>query len=146
VPRAFLAGTVLIEPDKKAALDLVKQGIELDTVIVHKKVACADGTTGEAHITSYHPNRVEIEVEAASAGLLFLSDRFDPDWRVEVNEQPSQIFEAHTTFRGVCVPAGKSTVIFSYRPNSLRLGGVISLLAILGSSIVWAVNPEKRFL
>ena len=42
------------------------------------------------------------------------------------------IYRANYAFRLVPVPAGESTVVFRYRPTSVRLGAAISLISILG--------------
>ncbi len=87
-------------------------------------------TTGEAEIVSYRPNRVEIEVNSPTVGLLFLSDNYYPGWRAEVNNQETKIYRANYSFRAIEIPAGSSTVVFSYQPASFYWGLRVSLVCL----------------
>ncbi len=77
------------------------------------------------------PERVVIEVEIGRAGLLVLADRFDHGWSVSVDGSPAVPLRANYLFRGVFVPAGKHTVVWSYRTPGLVLGAAISLCSAL---------------
>ncbi len=48
-----------------------------------------------------------------------------------MNGAPAEILRANHTFRLVAVPAGHSQVVFRYRPRSLWIGGLISLVTAL---------------
>lgn len=88
-----------------------------------------------AEITEYQANKVRIITNTKSDGMLFLSDNYYPGWQVSVDGKEAELLRADYTFRGVVVPSGKHTVEFVYRPVSLYLGAVISLLSIIALGI-----------
>jgi hypothetical protein len=87
--------------------------------------------TGTATIVRNDPQTVAIEVEASASGFLFLADQYAPGWTATVGGTPAEILRANYTFRLVAVPAGRSEVVFRYRPRSLWIGGLISLFTAL---------------
>lgn len=144
VPRAFIADAVHVEKSDRIARDIFAETNNLKQVIVPHEIACQNASSGQATITTYRPNQVEIAVQADSAGLLFLSDRYDSGWKAEVNGRASPIYRADTTFRAVCVPSGQSTVVFRYRPASLYSGAIFSGIGLLGAivSLSWLRKPS----
>lgn len=80
--------------------------------------------SGEARIVEWTPNRIVVESEGP--GLLVLSEVYDPDWRVEVDGQESQI-EPYQVVRSVHLPEGVHRVVLTYWPRGLSAG--IGLMA-----------------
>jgi len=58
---------------------------------------------------------------------------YDPGWRPTVDGQTQQIHEAYGVVRGVVVDKGAHTVVFEYSPWSIKLGGLLSLLGVVGA-------------
>lgn len=73
---------------------------------------------GRAEITAWRPDRVEIAVEARTSTVLTLHEPWYPGWEVEVDGVRKPLLRSDVLFRGVEVPAGKSKVVFAYRPLS----------------------------
>jgi hypothetical protein len=73
-----------------------------------------------AHIVSWSPDRVEIEVDSAQPGVLLLHDTYYPGWIVEVDGQQANLLRANVLFRGVEVGEGRHRVVFRYAPLSLQ--------------------------
>jgi hypothetical protein len=71
-----------------------------------------------AKIVDWRPDRVEIEVEATTPGILTLHDLWYPGWEVEVDGARRPLLRTDVLFRGVEVPAGARRVVFAYRPLS----------------------------
>ena len=90
-----------------------------------------DDAAGTASIVRDDPQTVAVDVEADAPGFLFLADQYAPEWTATVNGSPAEILRANHTFRLVAVPAGHSQVAFRYRPRSLWIGGIVSLLTAL---------------
>ncbi len=84
-----------------------------------------------AEIVTYEPERVEVETNSPRDGFLVLSDTFRPGWTALVDGAPAPIWRAQTAFRAVRVPSGTHRVVFQYRPQSLRIGAAVSILALL---------------
>lgn len=124
LPRVYLAPAYAIEPDDEIVRQRIQRG-EVDRgdlVLVPAEPACAvdvratTATDNTATITQYRANTVEVRVATSAPAILVLSDQYDPDWRVAVNDEPADMLRINTTFRGVCVPAGEHVVRFSYQP------------------------------
>jgi hypothetical protein len=95
--------------------------------------------SGSVRIVTYEPDDVRLEASLDSPGFLLLLDTYFPGWRATVNGAPAPIYQADYNFRAVPLPAGKSTVIFSYRPESFRIGIYLCALGILLLGGAWFV-------
>jgi hypothetical protein len=95
--------------------------------------------SGSVRIVTYEPDDVRLEASLDSPGFLLLLDTYFPGWRATVNGAPAPIYQADYNFRAVRLPAGKSTVIFSYRPESFRIGIYLCALGILLLGGAWFV-------
>ena len=84
-----------------------------------------------AQISRYQSQYVSIEAETEAPALLVLNDANYPGWRAYVNGQPAPMVTANYLFRGVFLPAGKSTVEFRYQPRSFQVGVAISVAAFI---------------
>lgn len=135
VPRVFVVPTVeVISEDEAARSRLLELGFNpLTRAIVAEEPTCfadlsseSSGETSEAVITDYRPNTVEITSRSAQGGILVLTDSYDPNWTVMVDDQPVDLLRAYTALRGVCVPAGEHRVKFVYQPRAFYAGIVIS--------------------
>ncbi len=93
-----------------------------------------------ATILSYTPNSLTISADMEHDGLLVLSDTYHPDWEATVDGRPARIYPANILTRAVFVPAGKHTVKMRFRPESFRLGIILSLF----SFIVWSLLMRKK--
>jgi hypothetical protein len=74
---------------------------------------------------------LKIALSAEQEGFLFVADQYYPGWEATVNGAPAEVLHANYVFRAVRVPAGGSTVVFRYRPRSLRIGASISAACLL---------------
>jgi hypothetical protein len=79
----------------------------------------------------YSPDEIALDVESGKGGLLVLSDLFYPGWKVTVNGRDGRIIKVFGLLRGVLIKGGKSKVLFLYRPLSLYIGIIISLITFI---------------
>jgi hypothetical protein len=84
-----------------------------------------------AKITEFRSNRITAQTESTSAGRLILTDLMYPGWQVTLDGAPAERLTVDGMFRGVDVPAGAHTVVWSYHPRSLYWGLAISVLTVL---------------
>ena len=90
------------------------------------------GSSGESVvITGYEAARVEIEASLNRPGLVVLSDTFYPGWEVKVNGVALTPLRVDGLLRGVMLGEGESTVVWSYRPWSFRLGLLLCAASIV---------------
>lgn len=141
VPRAYLASrTREVTSDEALAGDVPDFDPAFEALIDEATPATvahegdrAAAAESNVHIVDYTPNRVEIAVDTKQAGVLVLHDIFYPGWTVEVNGERQDMLRANLLFRGVEVPTGKSTVVFTFRPFALD-NLVAAAQALIGSS------------
>lgn len=137
LPRAHVAGAVEALPSRKEIFAALKRPEFVPGSVVYTEspppgaMPAQPGPAGTAKILAHTPTRVTIAVQAERAAALVLSDAFFPGWKATVNGVEAEIFPAHYAFRGVLVPAGESTVTFTYFPRSFQIGLAISCLTLL---------------
>lgn len=117
--RVHLFYSYIVEKDKQKILNhLLSESFDIRKTVVleedpHIKNN-SDVPGGTARITHYSPNRVLVEVEMPTEGLIFLSDNYYPGWKAYVDGKETKIHRANYTFRAVPVPQGKHIVEFTY--------------------------------
>jgi hypothetical protein len=104
--------------------------------------------TGEAIILSEMPERIEISVRCEKPGVLVLGDRMAPGWSVAGDGPPKEALTVDYLFRGVALPKGVHTVVWTYHAPGLRTGIWISagaglvLSALLIASLLASRSRE----
>jgi hypothetical protein len=146
-PRAWVAQTVVVEPNDDAVRQRIGSGKEnlSQTIFLDHALDCPSAG-GTASITDYRPNDVTIRT-SGRGGVLTLSDQFYPGWLASVDGQPAEIVRADTVFRAVCVPSGDHVVRFEYRPVSFFVGLAVSgigWLALLAAAVIAAIRLRRR--
>jgi hypothetical protein len=134
LPRAYLAPTAArVAPER--TLEAMRQGWDprqtafvADTAQV---VLPAGPLQGDARVTRHAPDRVEVRARASRPALLVLADNYYPGWRATVDGRETPVYLANHTFRGVVVPAGEHTVVFTFEPDDQRTGLWVSLAVAL---------------
>jgi hypothetical protein len=133
LPRAFYVSHVEVVSDRARSLDQLASRAFAPRRAALVEAPPADGFlgtpsgTGTAEILRDDSEALEIVVDATAPGFLFLSDQDYPGWHATVNGVETPILRADYAFRAVRVPAGKSTVLFRYRPANVWLGAMVSL-------------------
>jgi hypothetical protein len=101
---------------------------------------------GTVEFVSYAPKHIELKAVAATPSVLLLNDKHDPNWTVTVDGQPQPLLRCNFLMRGVLVPAGTHTVVFSFRlPHTslwVSLGGIGLGVILLGVVVVDARRPK----
>jgi len=73
-----------------------------------------------------NPQRVELEANLESAGIVVLADVHYPGWKLTIDGQPAPIYRVNRLMRGAAVAAGTHRLVYRYEPRSFRVGGVIT--------------------
>lgn len=137
VPRVRLVHQALRVPDARASLEqVVNHAADASRSCV---IAAADAVPPLAmpppdaaeHValTVDEPEELVVDVVAATAGILVVTDSYYPGWSATLDERPVPILRADHAFRGVVVPAGSHRVRFRFAPDSVRTGLWISGVA-----------------
>jgi len=86
-------------------------------------------TGDDVWMPRHEPNYVRIEAQMQCRGMVILTDTWFPGWRATVDGKSAKIERAYGFVRGVLVEPGRHTIEMRYRPWSVYLGAVLSLLA-----------------
>ena len=157
LPRAWLAIEEFVAKEQDE-LDIIRTGKlpggkswdPLQTALVEAPTLSVFGasmTRGTAEVTRQEPNRLEVKTESVSPAILVLSENHYPGWRASVDGKSVEVIRVNYNLRGVAVPAGNHLVEFVYRPKSVLLGLIVTLVtgALL---LLWSSRglvPFKRF-
>jgi hypothetical protein len=150
MPRVNLFDKIKVESSQKEALVDLSNGLDFKSILTLDSAPPTKLTksfTDASIISSYQSDKVIIQVVNQKPTMLMLTDEYYPGWKATVNGKESRIYLADGAFRAVYLPAGKSTVIFSYLPSSFTIGLKIALIA-LGSLVAFfvIVSYKRRFL
>jgi hypothetical protein len=151
LPRAFVVPHAAPLPDRPRVLQALTTTDFRDTVLLEGAPPaadpCAAGSTRDAVIEQYLPNRVAVRVAGDAPGYLVLTDAWYPGWGCTVDGTPAALYRADFLFRAVPVPAGEHEVVFTFVPRSYHVGRLITGLALVlaGVALLLAGLRELRF-
>jgi len=156
LPRAFTVHRARVCEDSEDILETLRNPeFDLRSEIILEKplpprfvAPPGDVAPAATEITRYDPNHVTIEVATLSNSWLFLSDRYDPDWKAYVDGEETEIYRADYAFRAVYLEPGQHVVDFVYAPRSFKVGYTVSLLALLSILVMlvacWRISRLER--
>lgn len=151
LPRARLYGNWSVETNEQGALDTLASAafdpqktvlVSIGTSVAPVSSTNQDG--GSVEFESYAPKHIVLKSQAAFASLLLLNDRYDPNWRVQVDGKAETLQRCNYIMRGVFLQPGSHTVEFIYQPP---VGFLYVSLAAIGLSIAllaFVVVSESR--
>ncbi|HKP88130.1 MAG TPA: YfhO family protein, partial [Blastocatellia bacterium] len=157
MPRAFFVDRAIAVRDTEAALETLADPatdttnavvIETGAAVVEDDSAGRRTSPRQAAIIEDRRNRVLIETQNETSGLLVLSDNYYPGWRASVDGSPAEIFKANVTMRAVRVPAGRHVVSFVFMPvtfsASLYASLAVAALVLIGLAATLARSHAFR--
>lgn len=150
MPRAFVAPVAVPEAAEADVLNQLKAIDLWRTATLADWNPTADPLPGGAvgrrwqRVVTATPNRLHIELDGRSAGVLVVTDPWYPGWRCWVDEKEVPIRKADYAFRGVIVPAGAKDVVFRFEPTSYRRGKWISAVTLAGAMFFFGFTTARR--
>ena len=93
-------------------------------------------------IVSYEPERIEMEAEAGKDAWLVVQDAFYPGWKAFVDGNERAILMTDIGTRAVEIAKGNHRVVMEFKPGSLKLGGLLTVLGLL-AGVLYAVTPRR---
>lgn len=100
--------------------------------------------TVPARSLSLDASRATVQVDTADPGTLIVTQNDAPGWHVTLDGREVQGLRAFGTFRAVSVPAGVHEIVWTYRPRSMLLGGVVTFLALCALGISTLFVKRRR--
>jgi len=141
LPRAYVVGGVRVLPEPNDVLRQLAAGRFDPREVAFTDRSSAGGNpftdlqpgrvTHHLRRVVYGANRLEIDVESQTKGLLVASDSHYPGWVATVNGEEVPIYKMNYAFRGVRVSAGTSKIEMTYRPRSVQIGVAVSLATLV---------------
>jgi hypothetical protein len=91
------------------------------------------GPAESVAVVAHQPQRVELRARLERPGLVILADAYYPGWQLSIDGRPAGILRANRLMRGAAVPAGEHALVYTYRPDSFRIGALVSA----AGGVVW---------
>lgn len=115
-------------------LDALQQYNLRETAIIDKRFEsilkgfnCQPDSTARIRLTSYQPNNLIYELEAATDQVVVFSEIFyEKGWNVTIDDIATDHFRVNYVLRGLKVPGGKHKIEFDFAPSSYTKGARIS--------------------
>jgi hypothetical protein len=107
------SGQLLVSPSADRVL------IDDDTPPARSYGAALNASAGTARIVAWRPDRIDIETDSESGGMLALHETYYPGWVAEIDGRVAPILRADVLFRGVELPPGQHRVVFRFAPFSI---------------------------
>ncbi len=86
-------------------------------------------STAQIALTDYRANRVTYRYSATQEGVAVFSEiYYDKGWTATIDGKQAPYFRADYVLRGMVLPAGEHTVVFSFRAQDFRLISNITLV------------------
>lgn len=135
VKRAFFVSDWEIIKDPIESLRILSdKEFPLDKKIILNKdfndFQKSENLSSRAEYINYTPNSSKLKISAENDGFLFLADTWYPGWIALVDGQKQEIFKANYSYRAIPVKKGEHIVEMSYKPESFKLGAMISFASL----------------
>ena len=139
LPKAWIIGDLkIVESQKESLMETLMTGFNPYSSAVVLKYEGDDmpaNVNGQAIIKLKEENKIEINCQSETGGLLVLSEvYYKPGWKAFVNGVETKIYQTNHILRSVYIPSGESEVLFEYddsRWQNTRMLSRISILTVL---------------
>jgi len=121
------------EKDTIKAVERLVAGFDFRKTLLVAKETPKEYLAGQAdavEIVGYSADKVELKTKTQNGAYLLLTDTFYPGWKASVNGEEKEILRAFGVFRAVEVAPGESRIIMAYRPDSFKIGVIISVVSL----------------
>jgi hypothetical protein len=149
----------LVDTDEQAWSALKAKPRQLETVAVGRDVpgnvreeidaVARSGAVPErrpARLVEREANRLLLELEAPSAGIVVVNEAWFPDWRATVDGQPVELWPTDGWVRALWVEAGQHRVELVFRPTAWLVSAacaVIAWLLLAAAGIAWILRRAR---
>lgn len=157
--RAFAADNLIKTDGLNSAINLLKSGIDLNSVaVIHqeedKKLIEGKELKGspenEAEVHRYSSHEIRVKVNMKEPGLVVLKEPYHPDWEARVGRESVPLLKANgVLFAAVVEKTGEFEIIFRYKEDE-RIGllnnvmWILFLLMIIATSAEYFINKNKK--
>lgn len=154
LPRFRMFYKYLVEKDRKRILEILSDNnfdhhhclvLEKEPNLSNllSRSQSQDLVENRIEVLRMENERIELRVDTKEPGLLFLSEVYYPNWRVKINGQEGEIYQANYCLRAVPLDKGEHHLLFYYEAMALQLGTGFSFLT-LSFTLVFLFLEKKR--
>jgi len=148
-PRYALIGGCEKMNDKDALAKLGSKDWKLfDKIILPLESSQPDpgghGFCGQVTVLEHRQGRALLKVQAASPGFLRAADKFDPDWKAQVDGVPADVLRADFIFQAVYIPEGVHEVELKYSPGNQLLRLQFAGMAICAIAVIALIFKRNK--
>ncbi|WP_435579244.1 YfhO family protein [Gilvibacter sp.] len=87
-------------------------------------------STATISLKEFAPNRMVYTSNSSQEGLAVFSEMYyKPGWKLTVDGQDADYFRANYTLRAMVLPAGSHEIVFSFEPEVVQRGSLLSLVS-----------------
>lgn len=147
IPKIKIFKNAINASDEREAEKLIHSIDVSETVIFENAETIDSLMENQKVVHSYEPvvellsfsnNKIKIKVNNPyQNGFLFYSDNYYQGWKVYIDGIKNSVYRANITFKGVIIPLGEHVVEFKFLPISFIIGFAISVITLLGMSILF---------
>lgn len=148
-PRARLVGTAIIESDARRAIERTgAASFDPSTQVILPWAPSGYGSAAQCQGTvqwlQRQPENLVLAVTSEDPCILVLSELDYPGWLATVDATPTPILLADGLLRAIAVPAGEHQVVFTFQPASIRIGMVLTLVALIIAIVAFLVAGRRH--
>jgi hypothetical protein len=126
LPRCYSPASAHIEPSQRRRV----RGL-LESAVTSMDAVVEAPLPSEITAAEVTCDGLEVAATASGPALIVLNERLHPGWHVDSDDGPLVPIAVNQVHMGVVVPAGTHRLTWTFRPPGLRLGLLISGLALL---------------
>jgi len=119
---------------RNPAEDLEQVDVD-STVLVEQPLALPASSPGSVRLLAQRPGYIEAEVDCPTTQLLVVAESHHPGWQATVDELAQSVLRVNGDFLGCLVGPGRQHVVLQFQPRSLELGGLVSFVGLVLTSL-----------
>jgi hypothetical protein len=106
--------------------------------------AAGSGPADTVEIVHRGNDEIRLRVNAASRGMVILSEIWDPGWTASVDGNATQLYRADFMFRGVVVDGGEHEIVLRYPATMVKQTLILYLIPLLAFGLLGIVAVRDR--
>ncbi|MAU10970.1 MAG: hypothetical protein CL607_14200 [Anaerolineaceae bacterium] len=106
-----------------------------------------ESAEGEVVVSTYAPERIQIDITTEANAILSLAQIDYPGWEARLDGEPIEIRRAYGALTAFEIPTGTHQLELVYNPLSYRLGAILSAatwLAVIGFGLMQVMGISHR--
>ena len=139
MPRARFVTDAVVSTDFVQDLEHIDMA---QTALVTQPLELEPAMPGTAEILRDRPGSITVRTQTETRQLLVLTEAYDDDWVLTIDEQPGEVIPVYGDFLGVVVPTGQHEIELRFDPRSFRLGKTITLFGLFLSILFHLALPR----